>query len=169
MIGLIGIEYFRALCPVALLCALGCAGETASPKVDSKLDSMLVMAAHRRPPDRQRRIVPYDIMREWHPTGEPNGYGADLIISPDATETDVIDLVESLARGHDPVFIGVYLSEAAYDDSKRTNPSEVFGDGFVGAFVRNLSSGGAYRGANEFRWMQERGRFANKTGQATRF
>jgi hypothetical protein len=136
---------------------------------DSSIDSALVAAAHQRASDRQPQIVPYDIVRQWQPNNEPNGYGADLIISPDANESDVIDLVRWLARGHDPVSINIYLREAAYEDSRRPDPSEVAGDGFIGAYVKNLSSGGAYQGANEFRWAQERGRFAYKTGGTTKF
>ncbi len=136
---------------------------------DSKLETDLLVAAHQRPPDRPRRVVPYDIVRQWLPNHERTGYGADLVISPDATESDVTDLVAFLAGSHDPVSIGVYLSQDAYDDGQRSNPSAVFGNGYVGAYVKNLSSGGAFRGFNEFRWAQEQGRFSHLTGQVTKF
>jgi hypothetical protein len=108
-------------------------------------------------------------MRTWKPNHEPNALGAEIVVSPDATVGDILDLVAYLAHGHDPVMINVYLSDDAYIDGKSASPTEIFGDGFVGGYFKNLSSGGAYHGANEFRWMQERGRFAHLTGRTTPF
>jgi hypothetical protein len=163
---------WRVLLPLLLACS--------KSKGDSALSQDLRRASYALPPDttlarlraegsRRAALPRYVVAHSWHPNNEPNGLGLDLIVSPSVSEVQIIALVRSLGAGHDPVDIGIYLSSEAYDDGRTRNPGDAFARGFVGSYIKNLTSGGAFQGVNEFKWMQEQGRFQAKQGTHTQF
>ena len=111
----------------------------------------------------------YTVLRQWKPNNDPNGYGAEILIGHDLSEKDLIALIKKLSHGHDPVSIDVWSSRVAYEQSKRNQYGEAFARGFILTYVKNLTGKGAYRGFNEIRWMQEKGKFSAKFGTKTEF
>ena len=106
----------------------------------------------------------HTVLRQWKPNHNPDGYGAEILLNRDLNEADLVALVRRWSKGHDPVNILIFSSRAAYEAAKNDQFGEAFARGYILFYVKNLSGRGAYRGFNEIRWMQEKGKFAAKFG-----
>jgi hypothetical protein len=110
----------------------------------------------------------HTVLRQWKPNDHPNGYGADILMTQDLNESDLITLTQTLGNGHDPVVIRIFSSRAAYEAEKNKQFGDVYARGYILFYVKNLTGEGAYRGFNEIRWMQEKGKFSSKFGTKTK-
>ena len=110
----------------------------------------------------------YTTLREWHPNNEPNGLGLDILLSGQVTEQGVVDLVERLSRGRDPVNIRGFVTRAAYDEEQAGALTAEYDRGYLFFYVKNTTGRGVYKGFNEVRWMQAEGEFSQLFGQKTK-
>jgi hypothetical protein len=113
-------------------------------------------------------LVEHTVLRSWKPDRKPQAYGADLLVAPDVSEEGLRKLVRELSRGHDPVNIRVFSSRPAYDAEKNEQYGDAYARGYILFYVKNKTGTGAYRGCDEIRWMQEKGKFADKFGTKTK-
>ena len=110
---------------------------------------------------------PYEILRQWRPNNEPTGYGVEILLNLDYTESELISFVKQLAAGHDPVVIRIFTSRKAYEQEKTGNYGPAYDSDYILFYVKNMTGRGAYRGFNEIRWMQEVGKYSSKFGLKT--
>lgn len=138
----------------------GARGELGFVKIGHKWQKKL--------PKRQKNIpLPkFTYLRKWKPDKAAKGFGADILLKQDLSESEMVDFVRRLAKGHDPVNILIYTSRAAWEDEEGTSPASY--TGYILFYVKNKTGKGAYRGFNEIRWMQEKGKFSRKFGTKTK-
>ena len=139
------------LCCVILI---SCGKPSEPPSLESKQQS-LPMVQHTK-------------LRTWRPDKNPAGYGADLLVTQSVTKNQLIALIKQLSQGHDPVVIRIFTSREAYDAEKNEQYGDIYAKGYILFYVKNGTGQGAYRGFNEIRWMQEKGKFADKFGAKTK-
>jgi len=113
-------------------------------------------------------LASHTVLRQWKPNDHPKGYGAEILLTEDLSEADLIAFIKKLSKGHDPVNIRIFSSPAAYEAEKNDDFGEVYARGYILFYVKNLTGKGAYRGLNEIRWMQEEGKFSSKFGTKTK-
>ncbi len=132
-------------------------------------------------PTKTARKPNCSIIRKWKPGWNPrdgrgvvkfpNGLGLEILLLDDLNdleEDQLISFVKSFSAGKDPVFISVYASRKAYEEvmhvpdyAKEEGTDWEGGRGYILSYVRNKTGRGAYRGFDEIRWMQEKGKFAH--------
>jgi hypothetical protein len=111
----------------------------------------------------------YSILREWLPNKKPKGLGLEIVLeNPEPTEQEIIDLVTQLSNGKNPVSIGIFATQAAYEQTINKSYGVEYKKGFLCVFVKNDSGEGVFQGFNEIRWMQEVGKFSDKAGTVTK-
>ena len=112
--------------------------------------------------------APYEVLRQWLPNNEPTGYGAEILLNLDYTESELISFVKQLAASHDPVIIRIFTSLTAYEQEKTENYGPSYDSDYILFYVKNMTGRGAYRGFNEIRWMQAVGKYSSKFGLKTK-
>ena len=63
--------------------------------------------------------------------------------------------------------VDIYTSKEAYLAGVNQEYGDIFNEGFILGYVKNLTNRGAYRGFNEIRWMQEKGELSHLFGSVT--
>lgn len=122
------------------------------------------------------QITPFSFLQQWKPNDMPNGFGADILLKSDLDEKELISFIKFLttefityADTEDaPVLIRIWSSEAAYKQDQERNFGDEFRRGYLVFYVKNLTGRGAYKGFNEIRWMQQKGRFSDLFGTVTK-
>jgi hypothetical protein len=120
------------------------------------------------PSQKLPKTIDHTFLRQWKPDDNANGYGADLLVDESITELQLLDLVTHLVSNHDPVCIRIFTSREAYSAEKNETYGDIYARGYILFYVKNDIGKGAYRGFNEIRWMQEKGRFESKYGTKTK-
>ena len=145
---------------------VGCkTNENEDNSLAQSVSSESPQVAHEAP---KEATAPYEVLRQWRPNNEPTGYGAEILLNMDYTESELISFVKQLAVGHDPVIIRIFTSLKAYEQEKEGNYGAAYDSDYILFYVKNMTGRGAYRGFNEIRWMQEVGKYSSKFGLKTK-
>ncbi len=97
------------------------------------------------------------------------GLGLEILVSDEATEEELIELIHTLAAGREHVNIRVYSSQEAYRQGQRQTYGEAYKSGYLLFYIKNLTGRGPFEGLNEIRWMQEKGHLPHKQGELMQF
>ncbi len=117
----------------------------------------------------QEPTIEYSVLRQWQPNNDPRGLGLEILVSGDATEDQLVELIRTLSTGHDPVLIRAHGSDEAYQAEQNETYGDVWETGYLLFYVKNLTGRGAFSGFNEIRWMQQEGNLPHKMGEKTIF
>ena len=109
----------------------------------------------------------FEFLRRWKPCDASGGFGADILLRQDLTERELIVFVQNLTGDYNPVIVRIWTSRIAYYDEDARTPE--FKTDYLLFYVKNTTNKGPFRGCNEIRWMQEKGKFSSKFGTKTRF
>ena len=119
----------------------------------------------------------FSLLASWKPNSEANGFGADVLLEDELNKEEIVTFVKYLADDFNrytsdkttaPICIRIWSSELAFEQNQKSEFGEEFRTGYLVYFVRNLTKKGVYRGFNEIRWMQEKGKFSELFGQKTK-
>ncbi|MEE8462157.1 MAG: hypothetical protein V3S50_08550 [Acidobacteriota bacterium] len=116
-----------------------------------------------------RQVIEHSVLRDWKPNGDYRGLGLEILVSDEATEEELIELIQSLAGRREHVNIRVYSSNEAYRQEQRQSYGDAYKRGYLLFFIKNLTGRGTFDGLNEIRWMQETGHLSHKRGEKMRF
>ena len=108
-------------------------------------------------------------MRDWKPNRDYRGLGLEILVSDEATEEELIELIQRLAGRRENVNIRVYSSNEAYRQEQRQSYGDAYKRGYLLFYIKNLTGRGRFDGLNEIRWMQETGHLSHKRGEKMRF
>lgn len=104
--------------------------------------------------------IDYTVLQEFKVFKQDKGYGALVLISPDASKEDIIDLLKKISENKDPVDIEVFTSREAYDAFNTAAYTEEFKKGYIASYTKNKSLAGKdFYGKNNITWTQEIGKF----------
>ncbi len=116
-----------------------------------------------------RPVIEHSVLRDWKPNGDYRGLGLEIQVSDEATEEELIELIQSLAARREHVNIRVYSSNEAYRQERRQTYGDAYKRGYLLFYIKNLTGRGPFDGLNEIRWMQEKGPLPHKRGEKMRF
>ncbi len=106
--------------------------------------------------------IDYTILEEFKVFKQEKGYGALILISPDASKDDIIDLLKKMGESEDPIAVEVFTSHKAYEDYKNAEGTEEFRKGYIASYAKNKSlSDKPFYGENSVTWTQEVGKFSS--------
>jgi hypothetical protein len=116
------------------------------------------VAAQATPADGQAQTQKprYEILEQLPSRITPNGYSLDLLMSPDAEQGEIVNLIKELSKGKDHVIIRVYTDRQVYEDSKRRIFDERFDRHFILFYLKHRGMN-----TNEIKWMQVVGKFSH--------
>ena len=114
-------------------------------------------------------VIEHSVLRDWKPYNDYRGLGLEILVSEEATQEELIELIQTLAAGHEHVNIRVYSSREAYRQEQRQTYGDVYKRGYLLFYIKNLTGRGPFDGLNEIRWMQEKGHLPHKLGEKTQF
>lgn len=110
----------------------------------------------------------FDKLREWNPNNDPQAIGLEILVfKEDVTKENIIKLVESITSGAQKAIVKVYQNRQAWEEEQSGNYTDVYNEGYLAFYVKNLTNNGAYGGFNEVRWFQEKGILKNLFGTKT--
>lgn len=110
----------------------------------------------------------YQVLKgPWWPYEAPQGLGLEILISESASQEGIIRLLKELGAGKDPVSITVWTSRQAWEDANRDTYGDLYDEHLICVYTKNTTIQRAYFGADEVKWMQEKGRFSHLFGQTT--
>lgn len=115
--------------------------------------------------------IAFTILREWKPDEEQDAIGMDILIDQkDATQENVIALFSQIASSDvQKAVILVFTTKNAWEESQRGKGfTSDYKKSYIAYCIKNTTSKGLFRGANEIRWMQEVGTLASLYGQSTK-
>ncbi len=116
-----------------------------------------------------RQVIEHSVLRDWKPNGDYRGLGLEILVSDEATEAELIELIQTLAGRREHVNIRVYSSNEAYRQEQRQSYGDAYKRGYLLFYIKNLTGRGPFDGLNEIRWMQETGHLPHKRGEKMRF
>jgi len=109
-------------------------------------------------------VIAYEVLRSWSP--DNNDIRMELLINEsDATEDNIVTLVNFLSSDAERALIMIYQDKRAWDDEKSSIYSDKYDRGYLVCYIKNLSE--SEDGTNEIRWMQESGQFEDLYGTKT--
>ncbi len=114
-------------------------------------------------------LIEHFVLRDWKPNNDYRGLGLEILVSEEAREEELIELIQTLAAGREHVNIRVYSTKEAYRQEQRQTYGDAYKSGYLLFYIKNLSGRGPFDGLNEIRWMQERGHLPHKLGEKTQF
>ena len=115
------------------------------------------------------QVIEHSVLRKWNPNNDFRGLGLEILVSEEATEDQLVELIKTLAAASDHVNIRVYSSEEAYREEQSQSYGEAYQRGYLLFYVKNLSGNGPFDGFNEIRWMQQAGNLPHKLGEKIEF
>ena len=122
--------------------------------------------------------IAYSVLRQFKPRNAsnpdawPDSLGLVILVDAEGlTEETLIRLLDHIAAERSVVNVSIYTSRNAYEQVENVQSGETIGPegkaGFILVYIRNTTTSGHLAGANEIRWMQEVGPFAEKYGTVT--
>ena len=115
------------------------------------------------------QVIGHSVFRDWKPNKDYRGLGLEILVSEEATEEELIELIQTLAAGRTHVNIRVYSSKEAYRQEQRQIYGDAYKSGYLLFYIKNFSGRGPFDGLNEIRWMQEKGHLPHKLGEKIQF
>ncbi|MCH6569990.1 MAG: hypothetical protein IH794_07770 [Acidobacteria bacterium] len=115
------------------------------------------------------QVIEHSVLRDWKPNRDYRGLGLEILVSDEATEEELIELIQTLAGRREHVNIRVYSSNEAYRQEQRQSYGDAYKRGYLLFYIKNLTGRGPFDGLNEIRWMQETGHLSHKRGEKMRF
>ena len=115
------------------------------------------------------QVIEHSVLRDWKPNRDYRGLGLEILVSDEATEEELIELIQTLAGRRENVNIRVYSSNEAYRQEQRQSYGDAYKRGYLLFYIKNLTGRGTFDGLNELRWMQETGHLSHKRGEKMRF
>ena len=115
------------------------------------------------------QVIEHSVLRDWKPNRDYRGLGLEILVSDEATEEELIELIQTLAGRRENVNIRVYSSNEAYRQEQRQSYGDAYKRGYLLFYIKNLTGRGPFDGFNEIRWMQETGHLSHKRGEKMRF
>jgi len=115
------------------------------------------------------QVIEHSVFRDWKPNRDYRGLGLEILVSDEATEEELIELIQRLAGRRENVNIRVYSSNEAYRQEQRQSYGDAYKRGYLLFYIKNLTGRGPFDGLNEIRWMQETGHLPHKRGEKMRF
>ena len=115
------------------------------------------------------QVIEHSVLRDWKPNRDYRGLGLEILVSDEATEEELIELIQTLAGRREHVNIRVYSSNEAYRQEQRQSYGDAYKRGYLLFYIKNLTGRGPFDGFNEIRWMQETGHLPHKRGEKMRF
>lgn len=114
-------------------------------------------------------VIDFEKIREWNPDNDPDAIGLEILISEnEATMENIIKLVESITATAKKAVVKIYQNRLAWEEEQTGNYTDIYNEGYLVFYVKNLTDSGLYRDFNEFRWMQEKGNLQNLYGTKTK-
>ncbi len=114
-------------------------------------------------------LIEHFVLRDWKPNNDYRGLGLEILVSEEATEEELIELIQTLAAGREHVNIRVYSTKEAYRQEQRQTYGDAYKSGYLLFYIKNLSGRGPFDGLNEVRWMQQKGHLPHKLGEKMQF
>jgi hypothetical protein len=106
--------------------------------------------------------IDYNILQEFEVFKQDKGYGALILISPDSTKEDIIDLLKKIGENKDPVAIEVFTSQKAFEEYLSLQTTDEFKKGYVASYMKNKTlKDKEFYGQNAITWTQEIGSFSS--------
>ena len=109
-----------------------------------------------------------EYLRYWEPNEKRPNYGAELLYTGEIEYGKIYDIISVFNKTYGKaVMVDIYTSKEAYLAGINQEYGDIFNEGFILGYVKNLTNRGAYRGFNEIRWMQEKGELSHLFGSVT--
>ncbi len=115
------------------------------------------------------QVIDHSVLRDWKPNNDYRGLGLEILVSEEAKQKELIELIQTLAAGREHVNIRVYSTKEAYRQEQRQTYGDAYKSGYLLFYIKNLTGRGPFDGLNEIRWMQEKGPLPHKLGEKTQF
>ena len=115
------------------------------------------------------QVIDHSVLRDWKPNNDYRGLGLEILVSEEAKQKELIELIQTLAAGREHVNIRVYSTKEAYRQEQRQTYGDAYKSGYLLFYIKNLTGRGPFDGLNEIRWMQEKGPLPHRLGEKTQF